>query len=236
MGKTGNDIEKDHASWSFSNIEESFDDHVRMSIPLYVEGQDLVAKISDHFFTNDTYIIDIGTSTGEIAGKIGNRHKNKNDLKILAFDREEGMIKKAKEKFGFDKRIEFSVANAFEVNYKGSHLITSYYCLQFIHQSIRQDLVNKIYKELNWGGGFLVFEKVRSSDGRFQDYMNQIYTEFKLDNGFNEVEIIGKTRSLKGMMEPFSTQGNIDQLKRAGFHDIMTVFKWGCFEGFLAIK
>jgi tRNA (cmo5U34)-methyltransferase len=37
-------------------------------------------------------------------------------------------------------------------------------------------------------------------------------------------------------MEPFSSQGNIDMLKRAGFVDIVTVQKYVCFEGFLAIK
>jgi tRNA (cmo5U34)-methyltransferase len=47
---------------------------------------------------------------------------------------------------------------------------------------------------------------------------------------------MAKTRSLKGVLEPFSTQGNIQLLKRSGFKDIMTVFKYGCFEGFLAIK
>ena len=45
-----------------------------------------------------------------------------------------------------------------------------------------------------------------------------------------------KTRSLKGILEPFSTQGNLDLLSRAGFVDVMTVQKYLCFEGFLAIK
>ena len=47
---------------------------------------------------------------------------------------------------------------------------------------------------------------------------------------------MAKTRSLKGVMEPFSTQGNIDLLKRSGFKDINTIQKYICFEGFLAIK
>ena len=38
------------------------------------------------------------------------------------------------------------------------------------------------------------------------------------------------------MLEPFSTNGNIEMLQRAGFKDIMSVMKWVCFEGFLAIK
>ena len=47
---------------------------------------------------------------------------------------------------------------------------------------------------------------------------------------------VGKTRSLKGILEPFSTQGNLDMMARAGFVDIMTVQKYLSFEGFLAIK
>jgi tRNA (cmo5U34)-methyltransferase len=38
------------------------------------------------------------------------------------------------------------------------------------------------------------------------------------------------------VLEPFSTQGNLDMLKRAGFVDVMTIMKYVCFEGFLAIK
>jgi hypothetical protein len=49
-------------------------------------------------------------------------------------------------------------------------------------------------------------------------------------------EIINKSRSLKGTLEPFSTNGNLDMLRRAGFVDIMTVIKYVPFEGFLAIK
>ena len=37
-------------------------------------------------------------------------------------------------------------------------------------------------------------------------------------------------------MEPFSTNGNLDLLKRAGFKDTLTVMKHLCFEGFLAIN
>ena len=74
------------------------------------------------------------------------------------------------------------------------------------------------------------------SDARFQDILTQTYSEYKLSQGFSSNEIISKSRSLKGVLEPFSTYGNIQLLKRSGFKDIMTVFKYGCFEGFLAIK
>ena len=42
-------------------------------------------------------------------------------------------------------------------------------------------------------------------------------------------EIINKSRSLKGVMNPFSTKGNYDLLERAGFKDVMTIQKYICF-------
>ena len=49
-------------------------------------------------------------------------------------------------------------------------------------------------------------------------------------------EILNKSRSLKGVMEPFSNYGNESMLVRSGFKDITPVFQWVCFKGYLAIK
>ena len=97
-------------------------------------------------------------------------------------------------------------------------------------------IINKIYKSLNWGGAFIIFEKTRGSDARFQDIFTTLYADYKLQQGYSPSEIIGKTRSLKGVLEPFSSQGNLDMLRRAGFKDIITVMKYLGFEGCLCIK
>ena len=82
---------------------------------------------------------------------------------------------------------------------------------------MRVDLLKKIYDRLHWGGALILFEKVRAPDARFQDYMGQIYTEFKMDNSFSPKQIINKERSLKGILEPFSENGNMILLREAGF-------------------
>jgi tRNA (cmo5U34)-methyltransferase len=112
----------------------------------------------------------------------------------------------------------------------------SYYTVQFVHPRQRQELIDRIYERLNWGGAFLLFEKVRGPDARFQDIFVSLYNDFKAANGFSSDEILNKTSSLKGVLEPFSTEGNLGLLRRAGFTDIATVMKYICFEGFLAIK
>ena len=123
-----------------------------------------------------------------------------------------------------------------KIKLKKADLIISYYTVQFIPPKNRQLIIDKIYKSLNWGGAFIMFEKIRASDARFQDIYSLMYNDFKLKNGFSEKEIINKSRSLKGVLEPFSDRGNTDLLKRAGFKDIITVFQWLCFKGFLCIK
>ena len=115
-------------------------------------------------------------------------------------------------------------------------LIVACYTLQFVAPRVRQQVFTKIHAALNWGGGFLLVEKVRAPDARFQDMMSTLYTDYKLEQGYTGDEIVAKTRSLKGVLEPFSSAGNLGLLERAGFVDVTSVFKYLCFEGFLAIK
>jgi tRNA (cmo5U34)-methyltransferase len=93
-----------------------------------------------------------------------------------------------------------------------------------------------LFETLNWGGALLVFEKVRGADARFQDIFTSLYTDYKIEQGYSSDEIAQRAKSLKGRLEPFSTQGNLEMFERAGFKDVIAVFKCLCFEGFLAIK
>lgn len=108
--------------------------------------------------------------------------------------------------------------------------------MQFIHPSHRQKVFDKIFKSLNWGGAFIIFEKVRGNDARFDNIINSLYYDFKEDKKFISDEILNKSKSLRGVLEPFSDYGNMGLLKRAGFKDIQTVFHHLCFKGYLCIK
>lgn len=224
------------AGWKFDeNVAMHFEEHVRRSVPLYEKGHDLICELSDFFIHNGSVGYELGTSAGELIEKlvIHNKHK---DVKWIGIDREESMISKAKKRCQKFKEVEFDLNDITEYEFEKSDFIVSYYTIQFVSPKKRQALFDKLYEALNWGGALLLFEKVRGPDARFQDMANSLYTSFKLDNNYSPQEIISKTESLKGVLEPFSTQGNIDMLKRAGFIDIMSIMKYICFEGFIAIK
>ncbi|MGA7544582.1 MAG: methyltransferase domain-containing protein [Methyloceanibacter sp.] len=236
-GAVGDGIVAPNSQWSFGGrVAETFGEHVRRSVPLYDEAHDLICRISDYFVQKNSTVYDLGASTGQLTAKLAERHEAKPGVTLVGIDREDSMIKQARKAVGDRANVRFEVGDINNWDYEPCDLIISFYTIQFVPPRIRQDLINKIYRSLNWAGAFLFFEKVRAPDARFQDICTGIYTDFKLENGFSEAEIINKSRSLKGTLEPFSTNGNLDLLRRAGFVDIMTVMKYVPFEGFLAIK
>ena len=199
-------------------------------------GTTLVCKLSDFFVPKSATVIELGTSTGTLAEKFLRHNAHRSDMRYIGIDQIESMLELARARCAGDERVQFLNEDVVTCPLDKSTMIISYYTLQFVHPRSRQDVFKKIFEALEWGGAFVLFEKVRAPDARFQDITSQLYQEFKLDQGFDEVEILNKQRSLKGIQEPFSTQGTFDLLKRAGFVDMMTVMKHVCFEGFLAIK
>ena len=225
-----------NASWTFDkNVAQKFDYHINKSIPIYKELQWLALQLSDYYIKEDSVVYDIGCSTGKFLKLLATRHKNKKKLKFFGIDIVKKMINYAKIKNNY-KKITYQTKDVNKYKFKKSDLFISFYTIQFIHPKKRQDLINKIYKSLNWGGAFFFVEKVRSYDARTQDQLTNIYEEFKINNGFTLKEIINKKHSLKGILEPFSSSANIQMLKRSGFKDINSIGKFVCFEFFLAIK
>jgi tRNA (cmo5U34)-methyltransferase len=232
----GQEIRTRNGRWTFGGrVAETFEAHIERSVPGYREGHDLVARLSDWFLYDGAVAIELGCSTGALTRRIAEWNEGRR-IRVVGLEIEPAMADAARQNCADLEAVEVREGNALEAELEPADLIVSYYTIQFVRPALRQQLFDKIYATLNWGGALIMFENVRAPDARFQDIVSTLYTDFKLDNGFDEAEIVHKTRSLKGALEPFSTQGNIDLMRRAGFVDYMTVFKHLCFEGFLAIK
>ena len=237
LKSVGEEIVAKEAAWSFGGeTPKKFNEHVRRSVPYYEDGHELIVKLSDYFIKDGSVCYDLGTSTGKVIKFLAEQHKHRSNVKLVGIDSQVEMVTEAKKMIPPELDVELIVDDIVTHQYQKADLIVSYYTMQFVKPHLRQIMLKKIFETLNWGGAFIMFEKVRASDARFQDIMQTLYTDYKIEQGYSSEEIIAKTKSLKGVLEPFSTQGNLDLLKRAGFVDIMTVFKHICFEGFIAIK
>ena len=235
-GNVGNNIIAENADWSFDgDVAKTFDGHVENSVPLYREGHWIIKNLVDFFLKKDSICYDIGSSTGGVFSSIVETKVGKK-AKLIGIEPIKKMVETSNEKHKSFKNIKYLNKDILSVELLKSDMVISYYTIQFIQPKVRQLVIDKIFKSLNWGGAFIFFEKVRAPDARFQDINTALYTEFKVKNNFSPEEIFSKTRSLKGVLEPFSTLGNIQMLERSGFKDINSILKFGPFEGFLAIK
>jgi tRNA (cmo5U34)-methyltransferase len=231
----GDGVKIKEGSWSFEgDVVKTFDSHVSKSVPFYKAGHDLIEGLSHFFIHDESLCYDIGCSTGSLINKLS-LSSNSNNAKFIGIDSVQEMIDFANSE-NCQNNCEFVCENVLEYDFEKSDLIVLYYTLQFIKPSVRQLVIDKLYESLNWGGALLLFEKVRAPDARFQDISTLLYSDYKASMGYSSEEILNKAKSLKGILEPFSTQGNLDILSRSGFKDVMSIYKYITFEGFIAIK
>lgn len=232
----GDAIAAANARWDFAgDVAKGFDSHIERSVPGYREVHELIASMSDFFVRDGSLVYELGCSTGTLTAMLGERHSDR-DVTVVGVDREPEMVTVAQQRTEHLPRVSIVECDLLEHSLQPASLTVVCFTMQFVQPAVRQQLFDTIYASLEWGGALLLFEKVRAPDARFQDLMSSLYTDYKQDQGFSDAEIIAKSRSLKGVLEPFSTQGNLDLMSRAGFVDVMSVWKRLCFEGFLAIK
>ncbi len=233
----GHQIHAENAGWSFGgSVPKNFVDHISQSVPFYEEMQQLVLQLSDFFVGPESICYEVGTSTGELLKKLALHHRNKPATRWVGIDVEENMVEAARSHCKDASQVEVIHDDLRNFSYEKSDLIVSYYTMQFVPPRDRQAVFQRLYDSLHWGGALILFEKVRGPDARFQDIFTSLYSDFKVEQGLTPEEILAKSRSLKGVLEPFSTAGNLGLMERAGFVDVTSVFKFLCFEGFLAIK
>ena len=227
---TGNNIFAETGEWNFgSGVEKNFDIHIKNSILGYEIGNYITLLLSDPFVKKGSQIIDIGCSTGKFTRDLLAKHISKNP-KIVGIDNQKNMIEKCIQEDS-TKAINYTLLDVIKDKIPSNNdMVTSFYTMQFIPPLLDKLYLIK-YIILLIGVEVFLYEKIRAPDARFQDYLNHAYTNFKLQK-FSSSEIISKANSLIGVMEPFSSQGNIDLMKRAGFKDICTVSKVLCFEVF----
>jgi len=235
--EVGNGIASKRAAWSFAGeVPKNFSEHAIQSIPGYEDGHRLVCSLSEFFCIPNSTCYEIGSSNGQLIRKLAMANDCKDNIKWIGIDNVPAMIDAARESCADLDNVEFCCEDICAFEFNKCDFLVSYYLIQFVPPRERQLLIDRIYNALKWGGAFVWFEKVRGPDARFQDILTQMYNEFKLEKGFTPDQIMAKTASLKSVLEPFSSQGNLDLLTRAGFKDVVPVYRNICFEGVLCIK
>ncbi|MGC4857077.1 methyltransferase domain-containing protein [Micromonospora sp. DT4] len=234
--QVGDDIVATDTRWSFAGATPNhFDSHVNRSVPLYQAGHDLIGKCVEFFCRPGATIIDVGCSTGTLLASIAQKPMA-TGLNLVGVDIEADMVRAARQRCAELENVTIRQGDALNTDYTSANAVIMYYTMQFAPPHTRPAIVQRVYDGLLSGGALILFEKVLCPDARLQDIMQQLYMDFKFDNGFDADEIFNKARSLRSVMVPQPSSDTYGLLRAAGFTSIATIQKYLVFEGILAIK
>src|SRR4051794_15449388 len=230
----GDGITTPAGSWTFGGeVPAAFDSHVARSVPAYAEGQELIADIADQLVSPGGRVYDLGCSTGALTAQIAERLAPRR-VEVVGIDREPGMVERAQLRCAALPQVRFETASLQALAFESADMIVSYYTLQFVPLRARAQVVARIREALVPGGTFVLFEKVVASSARNQATAEGAYADWKSRQGFGDDEIAAKARSIRGVLQPLSSEENDAMLREAGFGELMRVFRWVLFEGLIA--
>jgi tRNA (cmo5U34)-methyltransferase len=232
----GDGIATEGRRWTFAHgTPARFDDHVGRSVPGYKDGHAIVAELSDFFVSDGGRVIEVGCSTGALIRLLARRHEAA-PVEFLGVDVVPEMVEVARERCRDQCNLRIEVVDGRRVDYTDACLVVMYYTLQFIPVWQRRPLLERVCREMRPGGALILFEKTRLPNGMLQDLCNQIYESYKLDRGIAPEEVLGKARSLRGVLEPFTSAENAALVVGAGFGRPHVLYRQLAFEGLLAVK
>lgn len=233
----GDNIQFNNSGFKFNGeVSSVFDEHIIKSIPCYTEVHNMIANMSDWFIEENTNIYDLGTATGKCISSINFRHRDKK-VNFIGVDKSIEMIDLAKRRTSLlsTNFVNLDILNK-KLIIENASIITSILTLQFIPIQDRLSVVNKVYNGLNKGGAFIVFEKIEVDNPMLNRIYLDVYSDFKLTNGFSAEEVVNKSKAIRGVMRPLSIDENLKIFKNAGFRNVDIFFKWCNFIGFILIK
>ncbi|MCI2852873.1 methyltransferase domain-containing protein [Staphylococcus hominis] len=221
--------------WTFKSEQTAnkFNEHVEKSVPFYKEIHKIVKIIGGFFVEDDTNVYDIGSSTGNLLKGMNNILKR--NANYIGIDNSIYMNQVAMNDVDSDN-IKIISEDVQDFKFTNASYITSILTLQFINIEDREKILKNVYQGLNKGGAFILVEKVNGEFVQSHEIMNQIYHDFKLENGLTYEEVIKKSQSIRGVLKPLTLKQNKRMLEEAGFKDIDTWFKWNNFVGIIAVK
>jgi len=220
------------------SVVKVFEDMIGRSVPGYSTLLSMFPVLARYFVTSNSRCYDLGCSLGASTLAV-QQGVDKHNVEIVAVDNSPAMIKKCEaliSEHKTDTKVNVKMADVSEIKIENASLVVMNFTLQFIEESIRQNLVNKIYQGMNTGAAFLLSEKIRLSDENNDEKLISLHHAFKKANGYSDLEISQKRTSLENVLIPESVEQHIARLKQAGFSQVMVWFQCFNFVSILAIK
>lgn len=216
------------------SVASVFDDMVSRSVPYYKEAQALAIELLNLRLSQGAKVADLGCSTGEFLLSLWTKRK---DLELLAYDNSEAMLEIAKNKtLAYGANISFFNQDILTFNEEEMEAIILTYTLQFIRPIEREKFLERLFSKMKKGGILILSEKLIYEDKVLNKQMIELYLAYKKQQGYSKFEISQKRQALENVLIPYTEEENKKLIMNAGFASFDSLFKWGNFATYFAIK
>lgn len=211
---------------------------LKRSIPQYEVMRQVVYDLGCRFAMEKKAIVDLGCSRGQAIKPFITKFGSK--MSYVGVEQSPAMVKAAREELNvFWRTCQCSIL---EMDLRKEYpevpagLTLAIFTLQFIPIVARQKVLGQVFKWLQPGGAFIVAEKMLGESDLTNRIMVEEYHKLKLANGYTQIQIDEKARSLENILMPLTGSWNEQMLHAAGFAHVQRVWQWYNFAAWLCVK
>lgn len=215
-----------------------FPDMINRSVPGYSLMQSLAGLVAKNRVAPDSRVYDLGCSLGASSLAVLNSVEH-HAYELILVDQSKPMILHCQQLLNtLQPRVDtqFLTCDLRDVEISNASFVLLNLVLQFLPVCDRQSCINDIYDGLDENGALLISEKIQAPNQLEQQFVDQLYLNFKKRSGYSDLEISQKRRALDNVMRPETLVEHKDRLRKAGFSTILTLMQALNFVTLLAIK
>lgn len=183
--------------WTFQNksVADSFDDHVRESLPWYDLVSGAVAHFARHYLPTNGLMYDVGASTGNI-GKLLDESLTARKAQLISIEESQEMADL------FEAQGILEVTDATTYDFKPFDVATLFLVLMFMTMDERQTIIQTLLTKCRRGGAIIIVDKIENEANYIGTINRRLTLAGKVATNCDPKQIIAKELSLAGIQRP----------------------------------
>ncbi len=215
-----------------------FPDMIRRSVPGYPTIIAMTGLLAGRYAMPGTRLYDLGCSLGASSLAM-RRNVSHADCEIVAVDSSAAMLARCREAVESDAGgipVSLVCAALQEIEIENASVVVLNFTLQFVPQAERDAVIGRICSGLRPGGIMILSEKVVFEDPRLDRLNVDLHHQFKLANGYSELEVAQKRSALENVLVPETLAAHRARIAAAGFAGCDVWFQCFNFASLIALK
>ena len=220
------------------SVAQVFPDMIRRSVPGYETIIELTGAIAEKHAQPDSNVYDLGCALGASMLSMYSRI-NHQSVQYIGVDNSVTMLvqcEKTLRPIIPQAQLQLIEARVEDVVIDNACIVVMNFTLQFIAPTMRDQLIRRIYRGLRPDGVLIVSEKISFRYEQEATLQQQLHEQFKISNGYSELEISQKRAALENVMILDDSEQHLNRLRQAGFKNAVRWFQSFNFASFIGIK